>query len=79
MYNDKETIIPVGDFKLGCLDANPISCFKFYLEEEWLLRIDKDGITFNEDFKNKLSADEYAMKFIECLERVGMVKNENLY
>ena len=41
--------------------------------------LDKDGVTFNEDFKNKLSADEYAMKFIECLERMGMVKNENLY
>lgn len=81
MYNDKEVIIPISDFELGQLDASLVkhNCFKFYLEEEWLLRIDKEGITFNEDLKNKLSADEYAMKFIECLERAGMVKNENLY
>lgn len=81
MYNDKEAIMPISDLKIGQLDANLVkpNYFNFCLEEEWLLRIDKDGITFNEDFKNKLSADEYAMKFIECLERMGMVKNENLY
>ncbi|WPH56275.1 hypothetical protein [Clostridium phage XP41-N3] len=81
MYNDKEVIIPISDFELGQLDASLVkpNCFNFCLEEEWLLRIDKEGITFNEDFKNKLSADEYAMKFIECLERMGMIKNENLY
>lgn len=81
MYNDKEVIIPISDFELGQLDASLVkpNYFNLCLEEEWLLRIDKDGITFNEDFKSKLSTDEYAMKFIECLERMGMIKNENLY